>query len=270
MMRKGVPQIQATARTLAMLEAIVADGGRSSVSALARTIGIPVATAHRQVATLLAQAYVATNPRGGYVAGPRLVGLLHRLDAKEIIANASAPFLDDVARELGTVVQLGTFENDMVTYRIKAGPGSASLFTKVGMQLEAYCSGMGKVLLAHLPETERDAYLAAGPFPALTERTITDPSELRAELRTVHEIGHAIDNEEIAAGLTCVAVPVRTSDGNVVAAISASFAAPLRENLLHAAVGALTMAASRVKRSVGLPDCHDAGGRRGDDVEAGA
>lgn len=242
-----------------MLEAMVADGGRSSVSAVARATGMPVATAHRQVATLVAQGYLATTPRGGHMAGPRLVGLLHRLDTMEIIANASAPFLDEVARELSTVVQLGTLENDMVTYRIKAGPGSANLFTKVGMQLEAYCSGMGKVLLAYLPDTARDAYLAVGPFPALTEHTITDPARLRAELVAVRKAGYAVDNEEIATGLTCVAVPVRTSDGSVVAAMSASFPAPIGDSLLDRAVLALQRAATQIEEAGGLSrDCDDA------------
>jgi DNA-binding IclR family transcriptional regulator len=235
-----------------MLEAIIVDGGRSSVSAIARASGMPVATAHRQVATLAAQGYLATTSSGGYMAGPRLAGLLHRLDVKEIIANASARFLDGLARELSTVVQLGTLEQDMVTYRAKAGPGSANLFTKVGMQLEAYCSAMGKVLLAHLPEAELDAYLAVGSFPALTERTITDPEQLRAELLAVRAIGYAVDNEEIAAGLTCLAVPVRMSDGNVIAAMSASFPAPLHDHLFHAAVSALQMAAAKIEQSVWL------------------
>jgi DNA-binding IclR family transcriptional regulator len=78
------------------------------------------------------------------------------------------------------------------------------------------------VLLAALPAREREAYVASGPFPALTARTITDPAALRAELEKVREQGYAVDDEEIAAGLHCIAVPVRAPDGRVLAAISAS------------------------------------------------
>ena len=79
-MRNGTPQIESLRRTLAMLEAIIADGGHSNVSVIARSIGMPVATAHRQVATLVAEDYLRAGAGGSHVAGPRLVGLLHLLD----------------------------------------------------------------------------------------------------------------------------------------------------------------------------------------------
>ena len=221
-MRKGTPRIAATARTLDMLEAVVADGGVRSVAAIARELAIPVATAHRQVATLVAERYLNRLENGRHVAGPRLLGLLDRIDPKQMVTSAAVPVLDRLARKLGCVVQLGTFEQDMVTYRIKAGRGAGELFTRTGMQLEAYCSGMGKVLLAHLPDAEREAYLATGPFVALTARTITEPAALRAELERVRAQDYAVDQEEIAEGLRCVAVPVHGPDGRVIAAVSAS------------------------------------------------
>lgn len=221
-MRNGTPHIAALARTLDMLDAVVTDGGEHSIAAIARELAIPVATAHRQVATLVAQRYLTRLEGGHHIAGPRLLGLFHRIDEKRMVTLAAAPVLNRLARKLRCVVQLGTFENDMVTYRIKAGRGAGDLFTRTGMQLEAYCSGMGKVLLANLPEAEREAYLATGPFVALTAQTITDPGALRAELAHVRTADHAIDRGEIAEGLRCVAVPVHAPDGRVIAAASVS------------------------------------------------
>lgn len=214
-----------------MLEAVIADSGRGSVSGLARQIGMPIATAHRQVTTLVAEGYLTPSGRGRHVAGARLLGLLHRLDEKQIVANVAAPLLHRLATRVRSVVQLGTFENDMVTYRIKTGRGANDLFTRVDMQLEAYCSGIGKVLLAHLAQHEREAYLAGGPFVALTDRTIVDPDLLRQELNAVFDQGYAIDDEEIAPGLRCMAVPLRNGDGTVVAAISVSQALSSRGRL---------------------------------------
>ncbi len=205
-----------------MLEAVLTDNGQTSITALARAIGMPISTAHRQVATLGAQGFLARQ-HGRHVAGPRLLALLHRLDEKQIITNAAAPLLDRLAETLSTVVQLGTFENDMVTYRIKTGAGADGLFTRAGMQLEAYCSAIGKVMLAHMLQPEKDAYLASGPFVALTAQTIVDPEELREELAAICEQGFAVDDEEVADGLVCIAVPIRTGRGRVVAALSASF-----------------------------------------------
>jgi IclR family transcriptional regulator, acetate operon repressor len=230
-MKQGTPQISSLKRTLAMLDAVIADDGQSNVPELARTIGTPVATAHRQVTTLVAEGYLLPAGGGRHVAGARLLGLLHRLDEKQIIANVAAPLLHELASRVRSVVQLGTFENDMVTYRIKTGRGANALFTRIGMQLEAYCSGIGKVLLANLPEAERDAYLAGGPFVALTRRTIVEPARLRAELDAVRSQGFAIDDEEVAAGLRCMAVPLRRSDGRVLAAISVSQALSSRARI---------------------------------------
>ena len=222
MMRKGTPKIRSLERTLAMLEMVIADGGRANVSALARQTGLPVATAHRQIATLVAERYLLPIGSGRHVAGTRLIGLLHRLDEKQMIASVAAPILHKLASLVRCVVQLGTLENDMVTYRIKTGRGADHLFTRVGLQLEAYCSGIGKVLLAHLPLTEQETYLAGGPFVALTERTIIDPVRMRQELDVVRHEGYAIDDEEVALGLHCIAAPICKHDGNVPAAISVS------------------------------------------------
>jgi DNA-binding IclR family transcriptional regulator len=225
-MRNRTPRILALGRTLAMLEAVIADGGQSNVTTLARSIAMPVATAHRQIATLVAEGYLRRCGGGRHIAGPRLLGLVQRLDEKQVIADAASALLHRLAGELRTVVQLGTLESDMVTYRIKAGQGAGALFTRIGMQLEAYCSGIGKVLLAHLPPDQRALYIAAGPFVALTANTITDPLQLAAELETAASRGFAIDQGEIAEDLRCMAVPVRHPDGRVLAGLSASQSGP--------------------------------------------
>lgn len=253
-MRQGTPPIAALGRSLALLEAILADREGRSVPALAEGLGLPRATAHRQVATLVAEQFLVRMPGGRVGPGPRLLALLHLVDEKQVIVAAAAPLLHRLAERLGCLVQLGTLENEMVTYRVKTGTGAGDVFTRVGMQLEAYCTGIGKVLLAHLPAAEREAYLATGPFPALTSRTITEPSILREELASVREHGFARDNEEIAEGMVCVAVPVASPGGTVLAAISAtrstSEAARLPDETVLAA---LRQAAAEVATRLGAP-----------------
>jgi IclR family transcriptional regulator, acetate operon repressor len=206
-----------------MLEAVLADRDGRTLASIATDIGMPRATAHRQVTTLLEERFLRRLPNGRFAAGPRLMALVQLLDEKQVIVAAAAPVLHRLAAQLRCVVQLGTLENDMVTYRIKTGQRAGDLFTKVGLQLEAYCTGIGKVLLAHLPEAQREAYIVSGPFPALTPKTITDPDKLREELETGRLLGFARDDEEIATGLKCLAVPITMPDNQVVAAISASF-----------------------------------------------
>ncbi|WP_062346396.1 IclR family transcriptional regulator [Novosphingobium sp. CCH12-A3] len=225
-MSQGTPPIAALGRSLAMLEAVLADREGRSVAAIGADIGFPRATAHRQVATLVAERFLVRLPGGRLGPGPRLLALLPMADEKQVIVAAAAPMLHRLAAKVGCVVQLGTLENDMVTYRLKTGQGAGDLFTKVGLQLEAYCTGIGKILLANLPEAEREAYLATGPFPALTANTITDPDQLREELMRVRAQGFARDDEEIAKGLACIAVPIKGSDGRISAAISVSRGVP--------------------------------------------
>ncbi len=110
----------------------------------------------------------------------------------------------------------------MVTYLLKAGRAAQTVFTREGTQLEAYCTGIGKVLLAALPVAAREEYLKSGPFIPLTANTLTDLHELRSELIDVGERGYAEDNAEMDSDLRCLAVPVRLGEGEVIAAVSIS------------------------------------------------
>lgn len=246
-MRQGTPTISALSRSLAMLEAVLADRAGRSVPEIAASLSLPRATAHRQVSTLITEGFLVRMPGGRLGPGPRLLGLLDLVDAKQVIVAAAAPLLHRLADRLHCLVQLGTLENDMVTYRIKTGQGAGDIFTRIGMQLEAYCTGIGKVLLAHLPLRERETYLAAGPFPPLTANTITEPALLRQELLAVAAQGFARDMEEIAEGIACIAVPIFGPDGSVAAAISASRPAAANPALSEGQIiETLTLAATQI------------------------
>ena len=111
----------------------------------------------------------------------------------------------------------------MVTYIAKVcAPTSLSPHTRLGSQLEAYCSGLGKVLLAALPQDQLDSFIMDGDLVALTPYTITDRTVLRAELQKVRARGYAVDDREIRADMRCLAVPIHDADGRVVAAMSAT------------------------------------------------
>lgn len=192
---------------------------------MARREGVPVASAHRHIAALVSAGYLVPADYGRHVPGPKLRALAELMRGDRLLANAARPILDRLAARTHCIAQLGIFDNEMVTYLVKSGQRSDALFTKVGMQLEAYCSGIGKMLLAHLPPPAQADYLAGGPFIALTEKTITDPLALKAALEQVALQDFAVDDEEVVAGLQCIAVPVRSGQGMVIAAISASRAA---------------------------------------------
>lgn len=206
-------------RGLDLLLAIIADGGAAPLAAQARALGIPLSTARRLALAFERRGLLMKGEYGHRLPGLALSGFAH--DPLPLLAAAARPLLRGCARRIGQTLHLGVFDVDMVTYLVKA-PGGAPIFTREAMQLEAYCSAIGKVLLAAMPAAQRAAYLAAGPFVALTPRTLTDPAQLRAELDAVAAAGHAVDDRAIAADLHCIAVPLRDMRGNVIAAISAS------------------------------------------------
>ena len=114
----------------------------------------------------------------------------------------------------------------MVSYIVKEGDPDATLFTREAMQLEAYCSAVGKLLLAQLSDERLSEYLATAPFVALTPYTITEPDEIRRHLVEIRSAGFAVDDREVADDLVCIAVPVRLASDEVVAAISCSRRSP--------------------------------------------
>ncbi len=202
--------------------AIANDTDARPLSDHARALGIPLSTARRVSAAFERRGMLMKADKGHRIVGPALSRLIGQVDPVALLAAASRPFLRRCARRLQQTVHLGIFEADMVTYIVKEQGGRTELFTRERMQLEAYCSAIGRVLLAHMPVSARDAYLDAGPFVALTDRTVTDPVELRRTLASIADIGHAVDDREIAVDLHCVALPVRDHRGNVIAAMSAS------------------------------------------------
>lgn len=215
-----------TATTLAkglhLLSAILADEGRSSLSAIAAAIDMPLPTAHRLALTLEKEGFLHRVRKGCYHSGPAL-SLVHDKAAPEFQAAARLRRpLARLAQAHRAFVHFGVYEDSMVTYLVKEKGTERELFTIEHMQLEAYCSAVGKVLLAALSPAELDAYLANGPFVALTPHTLTDPAAIRHELDGVRDTGVAFDRFEIRNDLFCIAVPVRDADGAVLGGISIS------------------------------------------------
>ncbi|MFV3073691.1 IclR family transcriptional regulator [Niveispirillum fermenti] len=210
-------------KALTML-ALIGREGTCSLARVAGELDLPLSTLHRLAQTLTARGYLIRLGRGRYCLGTAVLSLAGGRRLEDLLVDVGGPLVDDLARQCRASSHLGVFDGEMVTYLVKRSFGREKLFTAEGMQLEAYCSGIGKVLLAHLPVASRRTYLATGDLVALTPRTITDPGRLEHELAQVRERGWAMDDEEVLTGLRCVAVPVHDGAGGVCAALSVSAA----------------------------------------------
>jgi IclR family acetate operon transcriptional repressor len=213
-------------KCLVLFHRIVADRGCTCVTELAGNLGLPRSTLYRMTGVLERAGFIARIRPGYFSVGLGLAEDMYGVTPNRQIQEASRPLLQELADKCGATAHLGVMENDMVTYVVKVSAGalnSGVSFSKENAQLEAYCSGIGKVLLAWLPEAEREKYLAGGPFVALTERTILDPAVLRNCLKTVRTDRYARDNREVADDLYCLAVPLWVEAEPMYAAISLSF-----------------------------------------------
>lgn len=250
-MRRGTPKLNAVERSLDLLEHIVRDRAGSPAHEIGRRLGLKRATVHRMVKTLEDHGQLRACRRGHYVAGRRLLALSAAIDPHRTAAELARPLIRKLAKALGHTVHLGLWEAGMTTYLVKEGGPGKTLITREEMQLESYCSGIGKVLLAHLPAADQEAYLASGPFVPLTRNTIVDPDELRAQLKRVRAEGFAIDDREVADDLCCLAVPIVPPDGAVMLALSAASIDQARfEKSRDALLEKLTRAAGQIARHV--------------------
>ena len=236
----ATPKNQSILKAFALLRAFRRPDESLTCAELSRRANLPVASGYRLIQTLEEAGAVVRGSRGRYRPGMLLVHLSQNVEVSTLLQEAAYAELRDLAGRLEVTVHMGVLENGMVNYVAKAGPEKGfAAHTRVGAQLEAYCTGLGKVLLAALPRDELDRFLNEGALIALTPHTITDKAAFRAELDRVRAAGFAVDDRETSLDLRCVAVPVRDPSGRAIAAISVSddpgrMTAPRREEVRQA------------------------------------
>ncbi|MDP3908523.1 IclR family transcriptional regulator [Novosphingobium sp.] len=219
----ATPEIKSVGKAFALLDCLAAEDDCVSLPSMAKRCGLSVATAHRLLATLEALGAVVHTGPGQYAIGLRMLDLTRRSSFETLLASATMPILSRITRTTGSTAHVAVLDSErMVTYIARSANRANRIPTTPGIKLEAYCSGLGKVLLADLSTDDRDTYLADGPFPPLTARTIITPEALDRELAAIRDRRFAVDDCEMFDNLRCVAVPILHPDGRVIAALSAS------------------------------------------------
>src|SRR6185312_14650079 len=166
---------------------------------LSQRTGLPKASGHRLVQTLEDIGALVRGPNGRYRLGMLVVSLSNKVSIGELLRQAAQPILSQVAIQLGCTAHLGVLENCMVTYLCKIkGSSDFVVHTRVDAQHEAYCSGLGKILLGSLSPTALDEFLLDGDVVPLTSHTLTDKVALRNAVREGARLGYALDDQESA------------------------------------------------------------------------
>jgi IclR family acetate operon transcriptional repressor len=215
-------RVRAVQRAMNVLDALGEAREPLELAALSRRVGLHPSTTLRMLVTLQAGRMVRQS-QGGWLLGARVFELGSSFVRVDSIWSRGSDLVERLAGQSSETSSLGILEHGEVLYiAIAHGQGELGIQSSPGTRHPAHATALGKVLLAAMPWPEAEALLGPGPLVRLTPNTITTIPALRAELRTVGERDYAIDAEERAAGVTCIAAPIRDHSGRVVAALSLS------------------------------------------------
>ena len=218
--------ISSLAKGLHILELIAAEGAISASKVAAR-MNTSRAVSHRFLKTLLDLGYLEKTAEGRFQLTFKVLELgMRKLDGFEI-RHTAHPYMQELALAFGETVNLGHWNGKAIAHLDKINSTEIlRLDVGMGAVTPAYCTGLGKAVLAFLPESEFNAYLASTELATISPKTITDPVRLKAELAQIRQRGYALDDEELSLGLRCVAAPVFDYTGKPSYAISVSGPTP--------------------------------------------
>jgi DNA-binding IclR family transcriptional regulator len=241
------PGTTVTSRVLAVLGAFDSDHRSLGLSELARRADVPVPTAHRLLGELVGWGALVRRPSGEYVIGRRMWDLGLLAPVQSDLRQVASPFLHDIYAATRATVHLAVRDGLKALYVDRlSGHASVPVVSQIGSRLPMHATGVGKVLLAYAPEDVRTAALTK--LTRHTAYTVTEPGRLLSELRRVHSDGFAQTNEEMSLGACSVAVPIRASDNQVVAALG--IVVPSLKRDRGRLVAALEVAAQGIGRSL--------------------
>ncbi|KAF0674574.1 IclR family transcriptional regulator [Profundibacterium mesophilum] len=209
-------------KALSVLDQVAALGRPVRFSELVPHSPFPKATLYRFLQSLVSQGMLAHDPeRGVYTLGLRLVRLAHSAWSTASLAPVARPHLDQLSAKVGETVHLAQLDHAQVLYVDKRNAGiPVEMYSQAGKVGPAYCTGVGKAMLAFLPPDMLDGVLSQQSYHPFTHSTLTGAAELRAALARIKERGHAFDREEHEPGIICVAVPILSREGRVLGAVS--------------------------------------------------
>lgn len=212
--------VQILSRAIAVLFAFTAARPERTLDDLADELGFNKTSLLRILRTLEVERFVLHDDER-YRLGPRVLELGNAYLTSLSVHDVARPEMARLAAELGQTVSLAILDGfDVVYIGIEHAQREVGIQGEVGGRHFAHATGLGKVMLADLPEDRLDALLETHELKRLTHRTIVDPDALRERLREVRTTGFAIDDEERAIGIRCVAAPIHDHRGHVVAAMS--------------------------------------------------
>ncbi|MEV0617307.1 IclR family transcriptional regulator C-terminal domain-containing protein [Nonomuraea sp. NPDC050404] len=217
-----VDHVQSLARGLAVIRAFSAAEPELTLSQVARATGLSRAAARRFLLTLADLGYVRSDGRL-FSLTPRVLELGYAYLSGLSLPEVADPHLERLAAEVRESASVAVLDGEDVVYVARVATARIMRVSiSIGTRFPAYCTSMGRVLLAALPGEALETYLERAALRRLTSRTIVLPAALRAELAEVRGRGWAMVDQELEEGLRSIAAPIRDRTGRTVAAVNVS------------------------------------------------
>ena len=212
------------ARGLIIFEVLSGSKRAQTISDIAKETGFPRATVRRGLFTLTELGYVLQDDRY-YELSPKILILAHNYINAQTLSSTAQPILENITRELNETATMGVRIKNEVIYVARSSDSKQKIMSNtltIGSHLPAYCSSMGRVLLASEPQETQLEVLKQSALIKRTDKTICDIDQLLAEFKKVQSQGYSVVDQELELGLCSIAVPVSDRDGKVIASISIS------------------------------------------------
>lgn len=224
----GDPNFMASlARGLLVIQAFTPQTPQMTISQISVRTGLSRAAVRRCLYTLSKLGFAGAEDGQRYSLRPKMLTLANTYTATSTLASAAQPILERMSAALGESFSVATLDGEDIVYIARTTVTRVmSVDLHIGSRLPAFCTSMGRVLLAYLPQDQLEQYLQRATFTQYTPRTMTSPDKLRLALRNVRRNGYALCDQELEIGLRSLAVPVYAPNGRVVATVNLSGNAP--------------------------------------------
>jgi IclR family pca regulon transcriptional regulator len=209
------------ARGLAVIQAFSQRRHHLTISQVSTATGLSRAAVRRCLYTLAKLGFAGSDDNRHFFLRPRILALGHSYISSMPLATAAQPVLEHISHLLHESCSIATLDGVDIVYIARANVTRImSIDLGVGSRLPAFCTSMGRAILANLPPEELKAVLARVEFKRYTERTIVSPAKLTQVLRQIRREGYSIIDQELEHGLRSMAVPIQSPSGKVVAALN--------------------------------------------------
>lgn len=216
--------IQVSERIFHTIECL-AQNGSMGLQELSTALDLNKSTVHRILNSLICMDYVRQDPETvKYSLSFKICGLSNQILSQNSMIDIARPFIKELSANSGETVHLVQLDGINATYidKVEASQNSVRMISMVGKSIPLYCSGVGKAILADMPDTKIESIWKQSFIQQLTEHTVTRFVDFMNLIEETRRSGYALDNEENEIGVRCIAVSLKGYNGKSTYAISIS------------------------------------------------